>query len=313
MWKVLGVPESSILAFYLAWLLLLSPLYVDGEQRQQQQQQQDVDLADRSLGSWGGGGGIRDNVRIGNRRGDSSRSRYTPKYGRRYHTSPSKDGITTSDNHKRGNSNFQKYEEYYAYYYEPRSSDPSDKMGPCRKSKGEKKNQSGRKHKYKDSKSRIKTKSSKSKGSKGRKLGWSKSKSKSGKGSNYFEYEECQDSNEGVEEIICSGDVQDFVSSVVVVFNGYPQFLTAPEQIALETSFEDTYNQLTFANCDGLFRRIESVRGFSYCASVFNMMCFSSCIQSFWTGISICFGGTSEKTPKSKSNPVRYRRGLGRI
>jgi hypothetical protein len=36
--------------------------------------------------------------------------------------------------------------------------------------------------------------------------------------------------------------IEDFQSAVELSFEGNPQFLTGPEQLALENSFQDTYN-----------------------------------------------------------------------
>ena len=63
---------------------------------------------------------------------------------------------------------------------------------------------------------------------------------------------------EATEEILCSTNIEEFETAVLVSFVGEPEFLTGREQLALEESFENVYNELTFANCDGFFRMVQS-------------------------------------------------------
>lgn len=267
--KGLGSSESQsgAVVFCLLWLFLPYHAYATSLDQETNNEQQYTDRATvERLLSWGGG--VRDSIRIGDSssggRRRSSRS-YVPKYGRRY-GSDSQGGFTASGHYEPPPARQHPPTNYFEDYNDYSSGSASYRTEPCAKSKGKKKSKSDHKqqHKYVKAKSYWNSKSK----TKGRSGGgsYANSAKSTSKGRSYYE-NECED-DEDVEEITCSANIEDFGSSVTVIFNGDPQFLTAPEQVALERSFEDTYNQLTFANCDGLFRQIESVRGLSLLTNV---------------------------------------------
>lgn len=159
-----------------------------------------------------------------------SRSRYVPKYGRRYSGSfwQSLDEITnTLDNNDDDDS-----------YRDMDSNVPcinlaNMKYTKHKKSKSEDRYQHDGNHKSgQGQENDISYKGAHDSKSK------SRSKSKSQSPDDYFDY--CDD--ETVQAIQCTANVVDFMSAVALVFEGNPQFLTGPEQLALEDSFRDTYN-----------------------------------------------------------------------
>ncbi|CAB9501569.1 expressed unknown protein [Seminavis robusta] len=203
----------------------------------------------RTLSSWNGGR-LRHKISAGYSKSSKGKRRNVPKYGRR-HYDPY---LYHNDDH---------YQKDHSLEYDDSADDDEIEGVSCislanKKYRKDKKSSKGKKyHHYKHRKSGTK-KGNKYKhkslhhGSKSK----SRSKSKSKSRKEYFDY--CE-GEEPVEEIVCSANVEDFRSSVGLIFSGNPQFLTGPEQIALENSFQETYNGLTFANCDGYFRGIESV------------------------------------------------------
>jgi hypothetical protein len=58
--------------------------------------------------------------------------------------------------------------------------------------------------------------------------------------------------------VLCSPNIQEFVTYVEVEFNGNPGALTPMETAILGMLFEQVYNQLSFDNCDGYFRMTDA-------------------------------------------------------
>jgi len=63
-----------------------------------------------------------------------------------------------------------------------------------------------------------------------------------------------------VDVVNCTGQKQNFTSNVVANLEGNPELMTEEERVALERSFLETYNALTFARCDSKFRQVVEVR-----------------------------------------------------
>jgi hypothetical protein len=168
---------------------------------------------DRLLSHWRGGGYTDSDLR----------RRYVPKYGRRYSDSfrQSLDEATnTQDNNDDDNSEEEDVpciSLANMKYRKHKKSNSEDKLHRDMKSK------SGKGHEIYD-------------GAHGSKSKARKSKSKS---HDYMDY--CEDDGP-LQEIQCTANLVDFDSAVTLVFDGNPQFLTGPEQLALEDSFRDTYN-----------------------------------------------------------------------
>jgi flagellar basal body rod protein FlgC len=169
----------------------------------------------RLLARWKGG--VSRNVQYINP--GYSQSRYTPKYGRRYSSSFGQsldEGTNTQGNNvdipciNLANMKYTKHKKSKSYYQHDVY--------------------------YKSSKSHesVKSYTVKEKGAHDSK---SKSTSKS-KSQSQDDY--CDD--EHFQEIQCTANIVDFASAVELVFDGNPQFLTGPEQLALEHSFRETYN-----------------------------------------------------------------------
>ena len=202
-----------------------------------------------------GGGGSTASTATSNRnrnRNSYSSSHDTQKYGRRHGSSSSDSdshdrsfaGFTSGNNKFQDNNNDDDYRDDDYFNYIRSSSKGCPRNGRRKGSKGSSASGTGKG----------------SGTSKGRSKGSSPQRSRSkgsGKGKgNGSSRSSCNE--EGLEEILCSANIEEFGSAVLVSFVGEPEFLTGPEQFALEESFENVYNELTFANCDGYFRQVES-------------------------------------------------------
>jgi hypothetical protein len=188
---------------------------------------------------------------------------YVPKYGRRWY-----EGLLMSITASSTSP------ETLAHFAPKRckTSRNSKSKGLMRKNKALMDNKSRMNNNYPlKSRSRSKgTSKSKSKGrSKGKRKMMMMGKSKS---DYYFCPEEAGDEGEDEKEevdledlfgplgmVTCSSVIRTFQSTVSCNLNGQPQFPTGAEQAALETSFQDTYNTLSFGNCDGYFRQLDGV------------------------------------------------------
>lgn len=62
-----------------------------------------------------------------------------------------------------------------------------------------------------------------------------------------------------VKSVPCSDTVSQFTSKIVVGLEGNPELLTAEETAALEVSFKDSYNDLSFVRCDAFHRKVLNV------------------------------------------------------
>ena len=205
----------------------------------------------RKLWRIGGGGGTSSTSSFINRHHGShsySRSRSNHKYGRRYESSDrSFAGFVSGNTNKFQNDNDDDYRDDDYFNYVRSSSKACNRNGRRKGSKGNSasgKGKGSRSSSGTTSKGRSKGSSSQNSRSKG---------SGKGKGSSRSS---CDEDN--AEEILCSANIEEFGSAVLVSFVGEPEFLTGPEQSALEGSFENVYNELTFANCDGYFRQVQS-------------------------------------------------------